>query len=40
MTEQFHTPWTHKLIVSTLGMLLDTRLVGWIKDRSLPRNSG
>ncbi|NBB73749.1 MAG: hypothetical protein GVY35_08735 [Bacteroidetes bacterium] len=37
MTERLHTPWTHKLIVSPLGMLLDTRLFEWIKDRSLPR---
>lgn len=37
MAERLHTPWTHKLIVSPLGMLLDTRLFEWIKDRSLPR---
>jgi len=37
MTERLHTPWTHKLIASPLGMLLDTRLFEWIKDRSLPR---
>jgi len=37
VAERLHTPWTHKLIVSPLGMLLDTRLFEWIKDRSLPR---
>jgi hypothetical protein len=37
MTERLHTPWTHKLITSPIGILLDTRLFEWIKDRSLPR---
>jgi len=37
MTERLDTPWTHKLVVSPLGMLLDTRLFEWIKKRSLPR---
>ncbi len=32
MTERLHTPWTYTLIVSPLGMLLDTRLFEWIKD--------
>ena len=37
MTERLHTPWTHRIIVSPLGILLDTRLFEWIKARSLPR---
>lgn len=37
MAERLHTPWTHKLIISPFGRLLNTCLFEWLKSRSLPR---
>jgi hypothetical protein len=36
-TKRLRTPWSHELIVSPLGALMNTRFFERLKDRSLPR---
>lgn len=38
MSQHLRTPWTHKLITSPLGALMDTPYFEALKDRSLPKD--